>query len=153
VDNTENDGHLHLNIVDQGKFVAGKAPNWILTHQISAIETCSGVDESTGNLHLFRMSIVHSWMPSLSVSHVVARAKNVSLNSEELVIDQSAVSCKETHHENEVSDLQSILKSWVRFQGVVEKNQNKTEHEEEGTVTHITEHHSEEIWEGDDSKK
>lgn len=72
------------------------------------------------------------------------------MNSEELVINQSAVSGKETHHENEISDLQSIFESWVRFQGVVEKGQNKTEQEEEGTVTHVTEHHSEEVWESDD---
>lgn len=38
VDNTEDDGHLHLNVVDEGKFVAGKTPNWILTHQVGAVE-------------------------------------------------------------------------------------------------------------------
>lgn len=150
VDNTEDDGHLHLNIVDQGKFVAGKAPNWILTDQISAIEVKSGVYVSTGNLHCFRMSIIHSWMPYLSFLHVVAWSKDVSLNREELVINQSAVSGKETHHENKISELQSILESWVRFQGVVEKGQNKTEQKEEGTVTHVTEHHSEEVWESHD---
>jgi len=92
-------------------------------------------------------------MPSFSALDVVAWAEDVSLNSEELVINQSAVSSKETHHENEVSDLQSILKGWVFFQLVVEKSQNKSEEEEQRTVTHITEHHSEEEWESDDCKK
>jgi len=150
VDNTENDGHLHLNIVDQGKFVAGKSPNWILTHQISAIEACSGVYVVTGDLHSFRMSVIHRWVPDLSFSHVVAGAKDVSLDSEELVIDQSTVGSKETHEKHEISKLLSILESWNLFQGVVEKGQNKTEEHEEGTVTHITEHHSEEEWESND---
>lgn len=72
VDNTENDGHLHLNVVDQGKSVASKAPNWVLTNQISAIKVGSGVYVGTGDLHLLRMGIILSWMPLFSALDVVA---------------------------------------------------------------------------------
>lgn len=49
--------------------------------------------------------------------------------------------------------MQNILHSINLFQRIVEKNQHKTKHQEDGSVTHITEHHSEEEWESDDSDK
>lgn len=58
------------------------------------------------------MGVVHRRVPSLPL-FVVAGSEDVSLDREELVVDETAVGGEETHQENEVSESQNVLHSWV----------------------------------------
>jgi len=87
----------------------------------------------------------------VSFSHVVATTEPIMRDGEELVIEEAIVHGAHSHGEHEVaSGEEDFSTSSLKLVG--KKGEHEAGEEDEGSVTVITEHHSEEEGEGDDGE-
>lgn len=140
VEDSENDGELHLDGVGESKHVElGNAPCWIEAERIRACFWVSLV-------HVPRLLLVqsHSCVQLHWVVDIVARAPEIDLNGEEIVVNHTSVSGHEAHEGEQVPLRAYCFADLALFESVVVEDQEETEHRQDGAVAHVAEHHSEE---------
>lgn len=82
----------------------------------------------------------------------VATVKDVKWNGEELVVDESTVSRHNAHKKEKVSEFSDLSKA-IPLEDITQHDDGESSEEQEGTVTHVTEHHTKEEWEGDNGDR
>ena len=79
----------------------------------------------------------------------VASSKPVVRDSEEFIVQQTLVDCKEAHHEPEVAGHGKAFHAWALLQLRIEEAKHASECEENAAVAVVTVHDCIEEWEGD----
>lgn len=98
MDNTHNNGKLHLDTVSVGETFATEAPHWIVTNWVVAVGGQSFVVPFTSNVVGLELIVViieallDCWSFLISFLEIVAGAKKIGWDGEPLVVDQTAVS-------------------------------------------------------------
>jgi len=152
VQHTNDDSELHLDVVGEGEELRGEVPGGVNTEDVGA--TVEKIFRSNAVRCLERVGRRISEIRTgglvsdgQSVINVEAGTEPVVGDGEEFVVEETVVDSEETHHEEQVSELLDLLHGAV-VELVVEQAHDHTDEEDQGSVTVITEHDSEQEGEG-----
>lgn len=132
MNDSNDDGDLHLETVDKNQLIVSHSPDGINTKRVDAVR-------------IRRENLLSSIILLL---YGVARSEDIEIHTKEVIIYPATVKSKEAHHEHHVS--QVTCKGEGRFlDGVVVEYQIKAEDEHDQTVADISEHDTKEEGESD----
>ena len=134
MNNSNNDRYLHLEPIDKDQLVGSTAPRWINSKWIDTVYICHW-----------------DYLFLLCTFHPVTAAKDVQIHADEVVVDPPAVERKETHHDEDVSQLGDPCHRAL-LDLIIEKQKIYTKCENDSSVSDVTEHHSKEEGESDCSE-
>lgn len=132
MNDSDNDGDLHLETVDKNQLIVSHSPNGINTKRVDTVR-------------IRRKNLSSSVILLL---YGVARSKDIEIHTKEVIIYPATVKSKEAHHEHHIP--QVTCKCEGRFlDGVVVEDQIQSEDEHDQPVADITEHNTKEEGESD----
>ena len=107
MEHAENDRQLHLDGVGERQLVGGDGPDWVLAKRVDALVLRSAVDVDTfafreADFTIWWLDFLLEWSGARNFVKLVARSEDVSRDGKPLIVDQSAVSGKESHQEQDV---------------------------------------------------
>lgn len=160
---SQNNGQLHLDSVELLDVVFRQLPDWVHSEWVHAevavvVLGLSWVAPGGAVHEEFSIVVEGVGVKELVVqrhwSLSVAGAEQIHWEREELVVQQSSVAGEEAHQGKEVPAFHHSFEAWVSgcFEFVLEHYQDESEHQNDGSVTQVTEHDSEEEWETDGGK-
>mmetsp|Transcript_11663 Transcript_11663/g.23707 ORF Transcript_11663/g.23707 Transcript_11663/m.23707 type:complete len:519 (+) Transcript_11663:133-1689(+) len=135
LDDSKDDRELHLERVKEQQFIRRHMPNGIETKGINRTFIAIWV-------HEFGFVTTFNFAGVLAVK-LIARTKQVETKRETIIVHESSVNGKETHHSNHVTTTMHAFREFIElgiFVLLFVPNKVKTGEEQEKTVTNITVH-------------